>query len=165
MNDVSLESRLVAKLKTLGYHISAAESVSGGLLAARITSVPGASDVFSEGFVTYSTEAKIKHLSVKPSIIERHGIVSVDVARAMVEGLFKATKAEVCVALTGYAGPSGGDVTHPLGTVCFGYAILGFVSNEAVLFQGDRESIRSQAVQHALNHLLSLLEGSHESST
>ncbi len=162
MNDQSQEELLVAKLKTFGYHVSAAESVTGGLLASRITSVSGASEVFSESFVTYSPEAKIKRLGVKQTTIDRHGVVSVNVAREMVEGLMKLSKAEVCVSLTGYAGPTGGDITHPIGTICFGYSILGFISNEAVLFSGEREAIRSQAVHHALGHLLILLEDSHD---
>ena len=151
--------KLVDLLIQQKYHICCAESCTGGLLSAAIVGVPDASSVLSEGFVTYSGEAKVKYLGVKPETIETFGVVSENVAVEMALGAAKAAKAEVGVGITGYAGPSGGDSFAQVGTVCFGFCINGAVSSAVCRWNGmERNALRHAAVEYAIDRLSSILQ-------
>ena len=139
--------------------IAAAESCTGGLIAATLTAIPGSSDVFERGFVTYSNSAKSELLGVPYWLIERHGAVSEDVARAMAGGALTHSHASLAVAVTGIAGPDGGTEEKPVGYVCFAAGRRDEpIRSECVLF-GDpgRTEIRRLSVAHALHLLRSLL--------
>ncbi len=114
---MSLESSIITALQNRCQSVSTAESCTGGLVAHRLTNVPGASTVFQEGVVTYSNEAKTKLLGVPQSLIERHAAVSAEVASAMAEGIQKKSRATFGLATTGIAGPSGGSADQAVGTV------------------------------------------------
>ncbi len=139
--------------------VATAESCTGGLVAAALTAIPGSSAVFERGFVTYSNSAKSEMLGVPYWLIERHGAVSDDVARAMAGGALTHSQASVAVAVTGIAGPDGGTPDKPIGLVYFaaGRRDTAIVS-ESVLF-GDlgRAEIRRRSVERALSLLLSLM--------
>ncbi|MGD9502328.1 MAG: CinA family protein [Methyloceanibacter sp.] len=138
--------------------IVTAESCTGGLVAAALTAIPGSSAVFERGFVTYSNSAKSEALGVPYWLIERHGAVSEDVARAMAGGALTHSHASLAVAVTGIAGPDGGSAEKPVGFVCFAAGKRDQpMRSESVLF-GDlgRAEIRRRCVERALDLLLSL---------
>ena len=147
-----IEEWIVAELKRRGLSLSTAESCTGGLLASRITDVPGASEVFREGFVTYSNSAKTERLGVPPELIERHGAVSPEVAAAMAIGAQKRAKADFALALTGIAGPGGGSAGKPVGLV---HIALARPDAETLLlercFSTDRATFKQLATQSALD--------------
>lgn len=149
---------VVARLAALGLRVAFAESCTGGLLAAGIVAVPDASRVLDAAFVTYANEAKIACLGVLPETLAAHGAVSEEVAGEMAAGAAHAAGADIGVATSGIAGPSGGTPDKPVGTVCFGFSIRGRVSTATCHF-GDlgRAGVRAEAVRYALNTLLSLL--------
>ena len=109
---------LVAFLKENNMSITTAESCTGGMIASEIVEVSGASNVFFEGYITYSEEAKAKLLNVSPNTISKYGVVSVEVAAEMAKGAATAAKADVAISTTGVAGPFGGSKENPVGTVC-----------------------------------------------
>ncbi len=135
-----------------------AESCTGGLISAACTDLAGSSNWFERGFVTYSNEAKTELLGVQTSVLMRNGAVSEAVARAMVRGALAHSQAQVAVAVTGVAGPTGGSLDKPVGTVWFGFAVPGQLSAEKCHFAGDRASVRRASVQHALTRLVQLLQ-------
>ena len=144
-----------------GVRITTAESCTGGLVAATITSVAGSSAWFDRAFVTYCNEAKIDMLGVEASVIEAKGVVSEEVARAMAQGALKNSNATLAVAITGIAGPTGAEPGKPVGTVSFGFA---FKVNDTVCaesstqhFEGDRNTVRFEATKFALVTLLAIL--------
>lgn len=110
-------SNLFERTKVAGYRLATAESCTGGLIAASITAVPGASVVLERGFVTYSNESKVEMLGVPADLIQRRGAVSQEVALAMVEGALKHSRADIALAVTGIAGPDGGSAEKPVGLV------------------------------------------------
>jgi nicotinamide-nucleotide amidase len=120
------------------------------LVAARITSVPGASAVFLGGVVSYANEVKREVLGVPQEVLEREGAVSSGCAEAMADGARGLLKADVAVSVTGIAGPDGGTPDKPVGLVCFGVASKTSARTEQCLFKGDREAVRRQAAEHAL---------------
>ncbi|MGV8986386.1 MAG: CinA family protein [Cypionkella sp.] len=134
-----------------GWKIATAESCTGGMVAARLTDVAGASDVFERGFVTYSNDAKMEMLGVSPSTLERHGAVSEEVAQEMAEGALWHSTAGISVSITGIAGP-GGSEFKPEGRVCFGLALRGKKTHvETVEFGAlGRAQVRAAACEHAL---------------
>lgn len=139
--------------------VTCAESCTGGLVAATLTAIPGSSAVFERGFVTYSNSAKSEMLGVPFWLIERHGAVSEDVARAMAGGALTHSHASLAVAVTGIAGPDGGTAEKPVGLVYFAAGRRDtMIASESVLF-GDlgRSEIRRRSVERALSMLLSLL--------
>jgi nicotinamide-nucleotide amidase len=138
--------------------LTAAESCTGGMVATAITDIPGSSNWFERGFVTYSNQAKTEMIGVPAEMIERHGPVSEPVARAMADGALRNSRAQVSVAITGIAGPGGGSAGKPVGMVVFGWSNRVHTVTEAVLFKGDREQIRTQASAHALRGVLTLLD-------
>ena len=146
------------ELKKQGLMLATAESCTGGWAAQIVTSVSGSSEWFERGFVTYTNISKREMLGVKTTILSRHGAVSEPTARAMAEGALANSHAQVAVAITGIAGPSGGTPEKPVGTVCFAWAGKKRDTVSAKhLFSGDREGIRRQAVATALQGLLDFL--------
>jgi nicotinamide-nucleotide amidase len=166
IDPLMIDQRIIADATALleacrrrGILLATAESCTGGLLAATLTAVPGSSDVVDRGFVTYSNAAKSEMLGVPVWLIERHGAVSEDVARAMVGGALTYSRATLAVAITGIAGPSGGTAEKPIGLVhVAGAARDAPVSHERLLL-GDigRAEIRRESVRRALALLASLL--------
>lgn len=140
-----------------GWMLATAESCTGGMISAACTDLAGSSAWFERGFVTYSNEAKIELLGVDAALITQHGAVSEEVARAMASGALSRSLAQVSVAVTGVAGPTGGSAAKPVGTVWFGFALPGRLVSEVRRFDGDRAAVRSATVQHALQRLLQLL--------
>ena len=150
--------RLAGLLRPLGWRLATAESCTGGLIAAACTDLAGSSDWFDRGFVTYSNAAKSEMLGVDSALIARDGAVSESVARAMAAGAQREAGAEVAVAVTGIAGPSGGSDAKPVGTVWFAWALPGWVWAECRHFDGDRAAVRRQTRDHALAVLVSALQ-------
>ena len=139
--------------------LALAESCTGGWLAKSITDHAGSSDWFDCGLTTYSNAAKTRFLQVSEQTLQDHGAVSAEVAEAMVQGLFGVTDADLGLAVTGIAGPTGGSAQKPVGTVWFGWGWRGQpVQTRCVVFRGDREQIRQQAVATALSLLLQAAE-------
>ncbi|HEY1394294.1 MAG TPA: CinA family protein [Methylibium sp.] len=147
--------QLAESLRARGWRMAAAESCTGGLIAATCTSIAGSSDWFERGFVTYSNEAKTEMLGVPAELIARCGAVSREVALAMADGALRHARAELVVAVTGIAGPSGGSPEKPVGTVWLAWATRdGAVEAELLRLDGDRGEIRAQTVLEALQRLL-----------
>ena len=117
--------KVIEKLKARGYHISFAESCTGGLAVGRLVDIPDASRVLDASFVTYANEAKIKYLGVNEGTIAEYGVVSEEVAGEMAEGVARECSAEVGVGISGIAGPTGATASKPIGMVCFGFYING----------------------------------------
>ncbi len=155
---LELAAKVLSKARAKEWKIATAESCTGGLLAGALTEIPGSSDVFERGFVTYSNEAKTELLGVPAEIIAGHGAVSEEVARAMAEGVLARAKVHAAVSVTGIAGPGGGTDRKPVGLVHIGGANLARSSHLECRF-GDkgRSAVRMASVEAALNHLLQLL--------
>lgn len=156
---LSLARAVVEANRAAGRRIAVAESCTGGLVAAALTSVPGASEVFDRGFVTYSNEAKIEMLGVSPDILDSVGAVSEGTAWAMAQGALVRSGADVAVAVSGIAGPGGGSERKPVGMVVFARALKRggeAASSAATQLFGDlgRDAIRRQATLVALRLLL-----------
>lgn len=149
----TLEMAVVRLLKKLELTVSTAESCTGGLLAARLVNVPGVSDVFREGFITYSNKAKRKILDVNKGTLKKYGAVSEQTAKEMATGGVFATDSDVCVAITGIAGPEGGSEEKPVGLVYIACYLKDKVRVEQYLFKGNRDKVREQAVVKALDLL------------
>jgi nicotinamide-nucleotide amidase len=147
-------TELATALEGRGWMLAAAESCTGGLIAAACTDVSGSSNWFERGFVTYSDESKTQMLGVDPALIRAHGAVSEAVVRAMAAGALRHSGAQVSVAVTGVAGPTGGSAEKPVGTVWFGFMVDGALSSEMRRFNGDRAAVRAATVQYALQGLL-----------
>lgn len=159
-NDEALQRlamRVAKRLRAAHEAIATAESCTGGLLAKCLTDLPGSSDYFERGWVTYSNLAKQEELKVESRLLARFGAVSEEAALAMVRGALEASKAHHAIAVTGIAGPAGGTAAKPVGTVWigWGYRRRGRVSIHATSFRfrGGRDSIRRQAVRAALEGL------------
>ena len=141
-------------LRARGWTLAAAESCTGGLIAAACTAVAGSSDWFERGFVTYSNAAKTELLGVPAALIDAHGAVSAEVARAMAEGALAHSHADLAVATTGIAGPGGATPGKPVGTVWLALARRGEPARAELLqLHGDRAAVREQTVRHALDRL------------
>jgi nicotinamide-nucleotide amidase len=164
-----LTEQLAEVLQQHGWMLATAESCTGGMIAANCTNLSGSSHWFERGFVTYSNEAKHEMLGVDSVLISEHGAVSEPVAQAMALGAMRRSQAQVTLAVTGVAGPTGGSADKPVGTVWFAWATpsdtgptLGaetaWVKTECMQFNGDRAAVREAAAQHALRTLLDLLQ-------
>ena len=141
-------------LRARGWMIATAESCTGGLIAAACTAVAGSSDWFERGIVSYSNPAKIELLGVPATLIDEHGAVSAEVARAMAEGAIAHSMADLTVAVTGIAGPGGATPGKPVGTVWLALARRGEPAQAELLrLRGDRAAVREQTVRHALARL------------
>lgn len=152
------EDTVVAALMQHGWHISFAESCTGGMAAARLINVANASSVLAASFVTYAAEAKTRYAHVSPDTIATYGIVSEEVALEMAVGVARQTGAEVGVGITGIAGPGGGNAEKPVGMVCFGISIQGDVHTYTARF-GDlgRNAVRAAATDFVFTRLAELL--------
>lgn len=154
-----LSAAVGAALNARSLQLACAESCTGGLVAATVTATAGSSAWFERGFVTYSNAAKQEMLGVPTDILERHGAVSEATVRAMAAGAIAHAHAQVAIAISGIAGPTGATEGKPAGTVCFAWALPGSaVATETRHFPGDRDAVRRQAAIHALNGLLTRLE-------
>jgi len=141
-----------------GWMLATAESCTGGLIAATCTDLAGSSAWLERGFVTYSNAAKTEMLGVDAALIAHHGAVSEPVARAMAAGALQHSAAQVAVAVTGVAGPTGGSAEKPVGTVWFAWATPQGLTSERQQFDGDRAAVRQATVLHALHTLTRLLQ-------
>lgn len=158
VDEETLEEAIGITLRARGLTLAVAESCTGGLLGGRITAVPGSSDYFLGGIISYSNEVKMKLLGVSPATLEAHGAVSTETAIEMAVGATRATGADIGISITGVAGPGGGSAKKPVGTVYIGIAVPGLAPRalRADLW-GDRTTIRQRAVQRALLELRRLL--------
>lgn len=158
---LTLSLSLGEVLQAKGWQLALAESCTGGMIAQSITAIAGSSAWFDRGFVTYSNAAKTDMLGVPAAMITEHGAVSELVAQAMAEGALAHSLANISGAVTGIAGPGGGSVQKPVGTVCFAWAIQqkghSSVRVETKHFPGDRQQIREQAANYSLAGLLDIL--------
>ena len=148
---VTLEMAVVELLKKKGLTISTAESCTGGMTAAKLVNVPGASNVFMEGVVTYSNEAKMRLLGVRQETLETFGAVSRETAQEMAEGGVKMSGSDICVAITGLAGPGGGTDKKPVGLVFMACCLKGRTEIREYHFKGNRDKIREQSMMKALD--------------
>lgn len=146
---------LLAEIRRRGLKLTTAESCTGGLIAALVTAIPGVSDVFERGFVTYSNSAKIGLLGVDYDLLERYGAVSAETAEAMADGALRGSAADVALSVTGIAGPDGGSAEKPVGLVYLGLAMRGQPTRTRELKLGNpgRAEIRAQTVREALGLL------------
>ncbi|MBH1942377.1 competence/damage-inducible protein A [Mobilitalea sibirica] len=149
----TLEDVVVKLLQKQGLKLVTAESCTGGLLTGRIVNIPGASSVFTEGFITYSNESKMKYLGVDKKTLDQYGAVSEETATQMVKGAADTTGCEAALAITGIAGPDGGTKEKPIGLVYIGCYLKGIVTVREYRLRGNREKIREQSVIHALDLL------------
>lgn len=166
MKDTLLPDRLVDKAREVveanrkaGRRVAVAESCTGGLVSAALTEIAGSSDVFEAGYITYSNGAKIAQLKVSEEVVETFGAVSVATAWAMARGALAASDADVAVAITGIAGPGGGSVQKPVGTVVFARAERGadpakIVADQKYFEEKTRSGVRLQAALCALDLLM-----------
>ncbi len=152
-----LATGIVADFREKGLRLATAESCTGGLIVAALTAVPGSSEVVDRGFVSYSNAAKEQMLDVPAALIETHGAVSEQVARAMAEGAVTRTQVDMAVAVTGVAGPGGATATKPVGLVYIALAARDADTLvERHVFDGNRGDVRRLTVLRALtllNHL------------
>lgn len=151
---MAVAEELVKCLREKGLHIATAESCTGGLVAASIVDVSGASEVFEEGYITYSDFVKIKNLGVSPDTIKKFTAVSSPTAEEMAEGAAKKSRADAAVSVTGYAGPDAAEDGTPPGTVYIGVYYGGHAQGYHFRFDGDRNEVRRQTVEEALSLVL-----------
>ena len=154
----TLAEEVVELLKMDELTVTTAESCTGGLVAARLVDVPGVSEVFKQGFITYSNKAKRKLLNVKKTTLKEFGAVSEKTAREMAKGAILASGADAAIATTGIAGPDGGTEEKPVGLVYIGVSVRGQMYVEEYHFEGDRSEVRESTVQAALALLKKGLE-------
>jgi nicotinamide-nucleotide amidase len=153
-----LARRVGAVLKSRRLSVATAESCTGGWVAQVLTAIPGSSDWFDRGFVTYTNTSKRELLDVRTEALARFGAVSEPTARAMAEGALRHSQAQVTLAITGIAGPSGGTPEKPVGTVWLAWAGKGHDTvTRRALFAGEREAVRRQSVAASLQGLLEFL--------
>lgn len=153
-----LIQKLFSLLDKYQFKISTAESCTGGMIAAAITEIAGSSAYFDRGFVTYSNEAKIEMLDVQPMTLDRFGAVSEQTARLMARGAYAHSLADITVSVTGIAGPDGGTDKKPVGLVYIGLSTDDHAEVHKHLFDGDRASVRTQTMTHAIQHMIDYLE-------
>lgn len=164
MDDIiDLATRVGRALQDKGLLLATAESCTGGGIAEAITEIAGSSEWFDCGVVAYSNASKSEMLDVSPAQIAQFGAVSEEVAGAMAVGMLGGSNAHIAVSVTGIAGPGGAVPGKPVGTVCFGWALERgnhdkTTHTERLVFAGDRQAVRQQAVAHALKGLLRMLE-------
>ncbi|MFO1428763.1 MAG: CinA family protein [Candidatus Competibacteraceae bacterium] len=154
-----LAERVGRRLLARHWRLALAESCTGGWIAKVITDVPGSSDWFERGFVTYSNTAKVDLLAVPPVLLDSHGAVSRETVNAMVVGALRHSRAEIAVAVSGIAGPTGGSPDKPVGTVWLAWAVQDRPGHSrCYTFPGDREAVRRQTVAAALQGVVELLD-------
>ncbi len=142
-------------LSSVEMDLATAESCTGGWVAKVLTDVPGSSIYFDRGFVTYSNQSKNEMLGVREETLLLHGAVSREIVKEMAKGALELSTASMSLAVSGIAGPTGGTENKPVGTVCFAWMIRGDVPvAETMYYEGDRDSIRRQAVIHSLEGVI-----------
>ena len=154
----TLAAQVGAALKAHGMMLATAESCTGGGVAQAVTDIAGSSAWFERGFVTYTNQSKVEMLGVRQSTLDTHGAVSEMTVREMAAGALAHSQADVAVAVSGIAGPSGGTPEKPVGTVCFAWAMRGAepqVSRH--ILAGDRAAVREESVQITLQGILNIL--------
>ena len=151
--DETMEEAVVRLLNKYELTVTTAESCTGGMIASKIVNVPGASDVFNEGFITYSNKAKRKHLDVSKNTLKKYGAVSEQTVKEMALGGVFAADSDACIAVSGIAGPDGGTDEKPVGLVYIGCCIKDNVTVKECHFQGTRYEVREQAANAALDLL------------
>jgi len=156
--NTSLEKVFFDIMAEKKYHVSTAESCTGGMLCARIINVSGVSSIIEEAFITYSENAKLKVLGVRADTLKKNGVISVQTAEEMAKGLKRLSECDLGIAITGIAGPAGGTDSVPVGTVCFGFSFHDTVRTFKEWFSGDRQAIRQKAVSFALIQSILLLK-------
>src|SRR5262245_16063653 len=154
----ALAARVGSRLRDKGALLVTAESCTGGWVSQAVTAIAGSSEWFERGFVVYSNAAKEELLGVRGETLQRHGAVSEQTARELALGALARSKGTISVAVTGVAGPSGGSAAKPVGFVCFAWATNEGVKSESRIFAGDREAVRRQSVEHALEGVLGALD-------
>jgi nicotinamide-nucleotide amidase len=150
-NDIDLARVVLEQCRSRTLTLAVAESCTGGLLGARLTAIPGSSDVFLGGVIAYANGVKVRDLGVAQSDLERHGAVSEEVVRAMAIGAQKRFDADLALSITGIAGPDGGTAEKPVGLVWLGAALRDTVEVRKIQSWGDRQEIRYRAAQAALD--------------
>lgn len=156
-----LAARLGRALKRRELMIATAESCTGGWIGQAVTMVPGSSEWFERGFITYTYISKREMLGVRSRTLARHGAVSEPVVAEMARGALARSHAQVAVAISGVAGPTGGTPDKPVGTVCLAWALKrGPLIVETRRFRGDRDAVRRRSVAHALRGVLKIMAGS-----
>ncbi|MBO5167364.1 MAG: CinA family protein [Lachnospiraceae bacterium] len=156
--EVVIEKTVADILVARGLTMTCAESCTGGLISARMVNVPGVSEVFKAGFVTYANEAKQKLLGVKEETLIQFGAVSCQTAEEMARGAAKAAEADVAISVTGIAGPDGGTKEKPVGLVYIGCYVKGDVLVKEYHFNGDRMQVRQSSAEAALKQVLMCLQ-------
>ncbi|MDP2827414.1 MAG: nicotinamide-nucleotide amidase [Sulfuricellaceae bacterium] len=142
-------------LKAKGWMLATAESCTGGWVGEAVTAISGSSAWYDRGFITYTNESKQEMLGVSSATLEQFGAVSEETVREMAAGALRHSRANISVAISGIAGPTGGSPGKPVGTVCLAWAVRdGTVESERCLFAGDRQAVRRQAVERALRGVL-----------
>lgn len=155
---MSPEEEAVRKLKEKGYTITTAESCTGGMIASALINVAGISEIYKEGYITYSNEAKHKLLGVEEEALQKYGAVSREVAFQMAKGAAEAAQAKAALAVTGIAGPDGGTKEKPVGLVYIGCYVMGEVTVTENRFSGDRLTIRQNTTKSALELLIDCID-------
>lgn len=145
-----LEYTIYELLKKYHYKLTTAESATGGMIASALINVPGISEFFEQGYVTYSDAAKVKMIHVNPETIEKYGVVSSETAADMAESAARTAGCDAAVSVTGVAGPDGGSEECPVGLVYIGCYLNGTTVTERFLFSGDRMAVRQAAAEQAL---------------
>lgn len=152
-----LSEELGELLRMKGWVLTTAESCTGGGISAAVTDIAGSSLWFDRAFITYSNEAKIEMLSVEATTLEKHGAVSQQVVQQMAEGAVTYSRANVAISVSGIAGPGGGSLEKPVGTVWFGWKLAdGKEIQRVEIFQGNRKEVREQACCYAIRTLIEL---------
>jgi PncC family amidohydrolase len=154
----TLEYSVFCLLKKYQCTLTTAESATGGMIAATLVNVPGISEFFQEGYVTYSNAAKVKMIHVAEETIDTYGVVSSETACEMAEAAARTAGTDAALSVTGVAGPDGGTEACPVGTVYIGCYLYGNTVTEHHVFTGDRQEIRKKATETALTLLFRLLE-------
>ena len=153
--DNTLEKQIIEVLTKYQMHISCCESCTGGLIIASLINIPGASKVINESYVTYSNESKVRILGVHEETIKQYQVESLEVAKEMVEGLYKVTNCEVCISVTGFAGSNKQEATD--GLCYYGVKVLDKLLVDKVKVNGDRNTARFNQKEHILLKTLELL--------
>mgnify|MGYP006190659697 FL=1 len=156
-DSLQLATELGQLLLRKKWTITTAESCTGGGIGYWLTAVPGSSAYVDRGFITYSNKAKQQLLAVRSATLLQYGAVSEQTVREMAEGAAKAAGADMAIAVSGIAGPDGGSAYKPVGTVCFGFYLSGNIATSHLVFAGNRQQVRQQAIDFALKQSIELL--------
>ena len=155
---MSLNKKIGSVLKRKKLKIAIAESCTGGWIGKEFTGIPGSSNWYGFGFITYSNKAKTKTLGVTKDALKEEGAVSERVVKEMAEGAIKNSGSDFSISISGIAGPTGGTHDKPVGTVCFGIGTKTEITCYTKLFEGNRDEVRKQSVAFALKELLKCLQ-------